>query len=66
ALVALVAQDDVGEAAVAVLLAAPAHAGAVDDLTGPEALNLAEVADVVTRLTGHPARTLAEVLARHR
>lgn len=64
--VAPVAQDDVVDAAVAVLLSAAAgsteHAGARYDLTGPEALTLHEVAAVVARATGRPARYRPETL----
>ncbi|GAA1286093.1 SDR family oxidoreductase [Saccharothrix xinjiangensis] len=49
---AVVAQDDIADAATAVLLAAPDHAGATYDLTGPEALTLDEVAGVITEVTG--------------
>ena len=50
--VAVVAQDDIADAATAVLLDPAAHAGATYSLTGPEALTLAEVADVLTRAQG--------------
>ncbi|MGQ7296189.1 SDR family oxidoreductase [Quadrisphaera sp. KR29] len=64
--VAAVAQDDVADAAVAVLLSAAAgsteHAGRRYDLTGPEALTLREVAQVVERVTGRPARYQPETL----
>jgi NAD(P)H dehydrogenase (quinone) len=64
--VAAVAQDDVVDAAVAVLRSAAAgsaeHAGARYDLTGPEALTLHEVAAVVQRVTGRPARYQPETL----
>ena len=46
--VAAVAQDDVADAAVAVLLDPAAHAGATYALTGPEALSLDEVAAILT------------------
>lgn len=50
--VASVTRDDVAESAVRVLLdrlrSADAHAGATYELTGPEALGLAEVAAIVT------------------
>jgi len=45
---AAVAQDDVAAVAVGVLREAGAHAGSTYDLTGPEALTLAEVAAVLT------------------
>jgi NAD(P)H dehydrogenase (quinone) len=58
--VAAVAQDDVADAAVAVLRDPAAHAGATYDLTGPEALTLAEVAEVMTAVTGRAVRYSAE------
>ncbi|NJP69100.1 SDR family oxidoreductase [Streptomyces sp. ventii] len=48
----VVAQDDIADAAVAVLLDAPAHDGAVYDLTGPRALTLAEIAAELSEVTG--------------
>ena len=60
--VAAVARDDVAAVA-AVVLAAPApHAGATYDLTGPEALTLAEAAAIVAEVTGRPTRFLDETL----
>ncbi|MBB5868674.1 uncharacterized protein YbjT (DUF2867 family) [Allocatelliglobosispora scoriae] len=50
--VAAVAQDDIADVAVAVLLDPAPHAGRVYDLTGPEALTLAEIAGVLTHSTG--------------
>ena len=50
--VAAVAQDDVADAAVAVLRDPAAHAGATYDLTGPEALTMTEVAEMITAVTG--------------
>jgi uncharacterized protein YbjT (DUF2867 family) len=52
--VAAVAQDDIADAAVAVLLDPEAHAGATYSLTGPEALTLDEVAAVLTEAQGRP------------
>ncbi|QKW09758.1 SDR family oxidoreductase [Streptomyces sp. NA04227] len=49
---AVVAQDDIADAATAVLLGATAHTGATYDLTGPQALTLAEVASILTETTG--------------
>ncbi len=49
---ALVAQDDIADAAVAVLLDPAAHAGRTYDLTGPEAIGFAEAAALITELTG--------------
>lgn len=51
-----VAQDDVAAVAVAVLSDPAAHAGSTYDLTGPEALTLAEVAAV---LSGHLGRVVS-------
>lgn len=50
--VAAVTRDDVAACAVAVLGDPGAHAGATYDLTGPEALSLAEVAAVLTAHLG--------------
>jgi NAD(P)H dehydrogenase (quinone) len=50
--VALVAQDDIADAAVAVLTDPAAHAGASYAMTGPEALTLTEVAAALTAATG--------------
>ncbi len=54
--VALVAQDDIADVAVAVLRDPAAHAGRTLDLTGPEALTLTEVAGVLTAVTGRAVR----------
>ncbi|MEU6736491.1 SDR family oxidoreductase [Streptomyces physcomitrii] len=53
---AVVTQDDIAEAAVAVLSDAPRHLGATYDLTGPEALGLDEVAAL---LSDHLGREIA-------
>jgi uncharacterized protein YbjT (DUF2867 family) len=50
--VAAVAQCDIADAATAVLLDPAAHQGATYDLTGPEALSLAEVAALLTEAEG--------------
>jgi uncharacterized protein YbjT (DUF2867 family) len=50
--VSAVAQDDIAAAATEVLLAPAAHAGRTYDLTGPEALTMAEVAATMTRALG--------------
>jgi NAD(P)H dehydrogenase (quinone) len=60
--VAAVAQDDVADAAVAVLRNPAPHAGATYDLTGPAALTLAEVATTITAVTGRPVRYSPETL----
>jgi NAD(P)H dehydrogenase (quinone) len=44
---AVVAQDDIADAAVAVLLDPARHAGRTYELTGPEALTLTEVAEII-------------------
>ena len=60
--VAAVAQDDIADAAVAVLLDPEAHAGATYSLTGPEALTLDEVAAVLTGAQGRPVAYQAETV----
>lgn len=52
--VAGVAQDDVAASAVSVLADPGAHRGSTYDLTGPEALTLAEAAAVMTECLGRP------------
>jgi len=49
---ALVAQDDIAEAAVAVLREPAAHANATYDMTGPDAVSFGEVAATMTVVTG--------------
>jgi uncharacterized protein YbjT (DUF2867 family) len=51
---AIVAQDDIADATVSVLRDPAAHTGRVYELTGPEALTLADVADTITAVTGRP------------
>jgi NAD(P)H dehydrogenase (quinone) len=51
---ALVAQDDIADAASAVLLDPAAHLGATYALTGPEDLTLHEVAAILTTKLGRP------------
>jgi len=60
--VAAVAQDDIADAATAVLLDPARHAGSTYSLTGPESLTLDEVATTVTAELGRPARYDAETL----
>jgi len=69
--VSAVARRDVADVAVAVLLAAVAaapagspHDGRTYDLTGPEALSLAEVARTITEVTGRPVRYRPETVAQ--
>lgn len=52
--VAAVARADVARSAAAVLQQPSAHRGRRYDLTGPEALTLADVARIVTEVTGRP------------
>jgi uncharacterized protein YbjT (DUF2867 family) len=51
---AVVAQDDIADAAVAVLRDPAAHAGCTYDLTGPAALSFTEMAATITAATGRP------------
>jgi uncharacterized protein YbjT (DUF2867 family) len=60
--VSLVAQDDIADAAAAVLIDPGRHAGATYDLTGPAALTFAEMAATVTEVTGRPVRFENETL----
>ena len=60
--VAAVARDDVAAVAAVVLADAGAHAGAAYDLTGPQALTLAEAAETITEVTGSPTRFVDETL----
>ena len=60
--VAAVATDDVVDALVAVLLRPAEHAGATYELTGPQALTLTEVAEVLTRTGGHPVSFVDETI----
>ncbi len=50
--VAAVAQDDIADAAAAVLLSPAGHAGDTYSLTGPEALTLDEVATILSTASG--------------
>ncbi len=52
--VAAIAIDDIADVAVAVLAEPAAHEGHVYDLTGPEALTMAESASIMTRALGKP------------
>lgn len=60
--VAAVARADVAAVAAVVLADPGAHVGTTYDLTGPEALTLAEVAAIVEEMTGRPTRFLDETL----
>jgi uncharacterized protein YbjT (DUF2867 family) len=59
---ALVAQDDIADAAAAVLRTYADHAGRTYDMTGPAAITLAEAAATVTEVTGRPTRFHNETL----
>jgi NAD(P)H dehydrogenase (quinone) len=52
--------DDLADVAATVLRAPAEHAGQTYDLTGPEDLTLAEVAETITAVTGRPVRYHAE------
>ncbi|MEU0940212.1 NAD(P)H-binding protein [Embleya sp. NPDC005971] len=58
--VAAVAHDDIADAAAAVLLGDTAHDHLTYDLTGPEAITLAEAATELTRFAGRPIEYVAE------
>ncbi len=60
--VAVVAQDDIADVAVAVLKSPAQHAGRTYDLTGPEALTLHQLATLVTEVTGRPVRYVPETI----
>ncbi|MCI2237596.1 NAD(P)H-binding protein [Paenibacillus sp. TRM 82003] len=59
--VGAVARADVAEVAVAALLD-ESHAGRTYDVTGPEALSVAEVAATITRVTGEPVDYVEETV----
>lgn len=59
---AVVAQDDIADAATAVLLDPGPHLNAAYDLTGPQSLTLTEVAATITAVTGRPVSYLPETL----
>ena len=59
---ALVTQDDIADAAVAVLRDPASHIGRTYDLTGPEALSFGEIAATVTVATGRPVSYHDETL----
>jgi NAD(P)H dehydrogenase (quinone) len=61
--VAAVTRDDIADVAAAVLLeGGDGHAGRTYDLTGPEALTMAEVAEQLTSFAGRRVAYLAETL----
>lgn len=57
-----VAREDVARSAAAILQDPAAHRGRSYDVTGPEALDLAEVADALTRAQGRPVTYHAETV----
>ncbi|WP_312178731.1 SDR family oxidoreductase [Arthrobacter sp.] len=57
-----VARSDVARTAVQILRDPQAHAGATYTLTGPQSLTMAEVADVLSRVTGQQITYHAETL----
>ncbi len=65
-LVAPVSRRDVAEVAAAVLRAPADHAGTTYDLTGPEALTLDQIAEVLSDVTGRPHRFHDETLEEAR
>ncbi len=58
----LVSRSDVAATAVSVLRDPAAHADTAYDLTGPEALTMAEVAQKISAVRGHPVRFLDETV----
>src|SRR5215213_9202851 len=60
--VAAVTRDDIAEVAVAALLDGDRHHGQTYDMTGPEALTLGEIAEVLSRFAGRPIAYHAETL----
>ncbi|WP_325050052.1 Rossmann-fold NAD(P)-binding domain-containing protein [Renibacterium salmoninarum] len=60
--VAGVTSSDVAAVASAILLAPGAHVNKSYDLTGPAALTLTEVAQIITESTGKPTRFLNETV----
>ena len=54
--VAAVLRDDIADVVAEILADPAAHDGRTYDLTGPEAVTLAEIADVLTRVTGRTVR----------
>ena len=64
--VAPVTRDDVAEVAAAVLTGFPAYEGRTLDLTGPEALTLAEIAAELERVSGEPTSFEDETIEQAR
>jgi len=63
---AAVSRLDVAAVAAVVLREPAAHAGATYDLTGPEALTMTDVAEVLTQVTGKPHRFIDETMEEAR
>ena len=63
--VAAVARDDIADVAVAALLD-PQHEGRTYEVTGREALTLAEAAEILTRHTGREVRYVEETIEEAR
>ncbi|BBC39033.1 uncharacterized protein SGFS_103270 [Streptomyces graminofaciens] len=59
---AFVSQDDIADAAVAVLAGPADHSGIVYDLTGPESLTLDEAASILSERLGRTVRYLPETV----
>lgn len=64
--VAVVAQDDIADAAVGVLLTPEAHAGRTYTLTGPTALSFDEIASIIGETTGREVTYRDETLEEAR
>jgi NAD(P)H dehydrogenase (quinone) len=60
--VAAVAQDDIADVAVQVLLHPDQHSDQTYPLTGPQSLSMAEVASILTEETGHSVRYEPETI----
>ena len=60
--VAAVARDDIAEVAAAVLTAGDGHDGRTYDMTGPEALTMAEIAEELSRASGREVAYHAETI----
>lgn len=59
---AVVARDDVAAVAAVVLMEPTSHANAVYELTGPDALTFAEMAEIITEVTGRQVSYYDETL----
>ena len=63
--VSLVSRDDIAATAIGILLG-DGHAGAVYDVTGPEALSLTQAARLLATASGRPIRYLPETIEEAR